>query len=116
MRPKDVDIGKNISFFITSAVANPKKRIGRLPCVDFPIVRTTLEFHLITDKDHLAFANGGVPITEPYSELGRKTTHYKLENVVCPSYLICVAVGEFEYVEDETINGVPISYIAPKGL
>ncbi|TPX31166.1 hypothetical protein SmJEL517_g05418 [Synchytrium microbalum] len=87
-----------------------------LPCVDFPIVRTTLCFHLTTDMTHSAFANGKVADQiDENPEARRKTTHYTLDNVACPSYLICVAVGEFEFVQDEVVNGCPIAYIAPKG-
>ncbi|KAI9327714.1 hypothetical protein DFJ73DRAFT_132331 [Zopfochytrium polystomum] len=83
-----------------------------LPCVDFPTVRTSLEFHLTHDAGLVAVANGAeVGVVENAD--GTKTTSYKLDHR-CPSYLLCLAVGEFVTAEDETVDGMPIRYLATK--
>jgi aminopeptidase N len=84
-----------------------------LPCVDFPQVRQSLEFLLTSEESHTLVANG--VLQSEVTKNGRKTAHWKLD-FACPSYLACIAAGEFELYPDETVEGVPIAYIACKGV
>lgn len=43
-----------------------------------------------------------------------KVSRWKLD-YRCPSYLICIAVGDFERVNDGSVDGVEIAYFAPRG-
>ncbi|KAJ1556396.1 hypothetical protein HK405_011229 [Cladochytrium tenue] len=83
-----------------------------LPCVDYPAVRTTLEFRITADASLTAIANGAQLGVEINAD-GTKTTTYKLEHK-CPSYLLCWAVVDFLEVIDESVEGMPIRYYAPK--
>ncbi|KAL7751933.1 hypothetical protein RI367_002455 [Sorochytrium milnesiophthora] len=92
-----------------------------LPCVDFPTVRTTLAFHITAPQHMVAVANGrlvGEDSADNNTDGGWKTTHYALD-YPCPSYLLCLAVGEFEQVDDGTARGahgdIPLRYLAVKG-
>ncbi|KAJ3103855.1 hypothetical protein HDU97_009774 [Phlyctochytrium planicorne] len=85
-----------------------------LPCVDFPAVRTTLEFHLTADKNFTALANGAETGVKDNGD-GTKTTSYHLSSL-CPSYLICLAVGDFIEAVDEPVGDMPIKYYAPRNF
>ncbi|KAL2917678.1 hypothetical protein HK105_202551 [Polyrhizophydium stewartii] len=84
-----------------------------LPVVDFPAVRTTLSFEITAPQQFQAVANGAL-VGETVNAQGLKTTKYKLDTP-CPSYLICLAVGDFVSIDDEPVDGMPIKYLAPKG-
>jgi hypothetical protein len=63
-------------------------------------MRTTLAFDLTAPAHMVALANGAF-VGEKVSQDGTmKTTSWKLDSHVCPSYLICIAVGDFEQVGD----------------
>ncbi|KAI9326340.1 hypothetical protein DFJ73DRAFT_171736 [Zopfochytrium polystomum] len=83
-----------------------------LPCVDFPAVRTSLEFYLTHDAQLTALANGTLFAVKPNPN-GTKTTCYRLDRL-CPSYLICFAIGDFVQYNDQPVDGMPISYFATK--
>lgn len=69
-----------------------------LPCLDSPNVRTKLDFHLRAESRFTILANGHL-VGERVHEDGTKTAHWHLEQL-CPSYLICFAVGDFVAYDD----------------
>jgi aminopeptidase N len=69
-----------------------------LPCVDLPNVRTPLDFHLRAESRFTILANG-LLVEETDHGDGTKTAHWKLEQL-CPSYLICIAIGELTRADD----------------
>ena len=83
-----------------------------LPCVDLPNVRTTLDFQLRADEALTILANGAL-IDERSNGDGTKTAHWRLDQP-CPSYLICVSIGDFIVADDgEFENGdhsIPVAY------
>jgi aminopeptidase N len=79
-----------------------------LPCIDLPNVRTTLDYHITADASLTILANGSL-VDETATTDGRKTAHWTLKER-CPSYLCCVAVGEFTRADDRAVEGVSISY------
>eukprot|EP01103_Thecamoeba_quadrilineata_P014938 TRINITY_DN4575_c0_g1_i1.p1 TRINITY_DN4575_c0_g1~~TRINITY_DN4575_c0_g1_i1.p1 ORF type:complete len:885 (-),score=193.57 TRINITY_DN4575_c0_g1_i1:87-2741(-) len=82
-----------------------------LPCVDNPAVRTTLRIQFEAPASLTALANGALE-SETLVEDGKyKRTIWSLSQR-CPSYLICIAVGDFVRVDDGEVNGVPFSYFA----
>jgi len=64
-----------------------------LPCVDLPSVRTALDFFITAPSDKTILANGLLVDENVAGDL--KTAHWRLDNAVCPSYLLCIAVGNF---------------------
>lgn len=81
------------------------------PCVDFPTVRSKMDFHL-TASDHLTILANGALISEKLKD-GLKTAHWQLD-YPCPSYLACFAIGDFSVFEDKSLDGMPIAYYADK--
>lgn len=66
----------------------------------------------------MALANGALLKQETNGNM--ETFYWKLDKP-CPSYLICLAVGEFDVVKDSPgqildSSTIPIQYYAPKGL
>jgi aminopeptidase N len=87
-----------------------------LPCIDLPNVRTTLDFHLRADSRFTILANGFL-IEENDNGDGTKTAHWKLEQP-CPSYLICIAIGDFVRADDGAFDAgqksVPLAYFCSR--
>ena len=81
------------------------------PCVDFPTVRSRMEYHLTAPESFTILANGAL-VDERVKD-GMKTAHWRLD-YPCPSYLACFAVGEFSEFVDEPLEGMPIAYFADK--
>ena len=92
-----------------------------LPCLDLPNVRTALDFHLRADQRYTILANGTLVGEDNHGD-GTKTAHWRLEEL-CPSYLICFAVGDFvraddgEFVQDGEAGraahpAVPLAYFS----
>ncbi|ORZ35026.1 hypothetical protein BCR44DRAFT_1434945 [Catenaria anguillulae PL171] len=88
-----------------------------LATIDEPTVRPKLTFHLTAPAHMEALANGNLVSTTASADGARKTTVWHLD-YPCPSYLLCLAVGEFNSVEDAAaqIGGrtVPIKYFGTK--
>ena len=84
-----------------------------LPCIDHPNVRTTVDFHLRGDSQWTYLANGA-HVGEEQHEDGSKTVHWKLEQP-CPSYLLCIAVGDLVRAEAGDFEGRPVAYFATAG-
>lgn len=83
-----------------------------IPCVDHPSARPTWDLHLQTD-DHLEIQAGGILVGEERHGDGSKTVHWKLEHP-CPSYLLCVTMGEFSVHDDGEFGGRTLKYFADK--
>jgi aminopeptidase N len=83
-----------------------------LACVDYPVVRPTVDFHITAAEGMTIVANGKEMNKE--TKDGKVTSHWHLP-YPCPSYLTCFAVGDFILVKDREVNGIPIAYLTPKG-
>ncbi len=87
-----------------------------LPCVDLPNVRTTLAFHLRAAERFTILANG-YWVDEVVHGDGTKTAHWRLDQR-CPSYLICIAIGDFTRADDGVFQDggreIPLAYFASR--
>ena len=87
-----------------------------LPCIDEPSVRTALDFHLRTESRFTILANGYL-VDEIEHEDGTKTAHWRLEHL-CPSYLICFALGDFVCADDGVYGDggqrIPLAYFSTR--
>ncbi|MFT5681683.1 MAG: aminopeptidase N [Myxococcota bacterium] len=79
-----------------------------LPCVDHPSARTTLDVAIRAPTGMEILATGALTATEAHHD-GTTTARWH-SAARCPSYLICLAVGEFVRFDDGDFNGAPISY------
>ncbi|MCP4869028.1 MAG: hypothetical protein GY898_09965 [Proteobacteria bacterium] len=79
-----------------------------LPCIDHPTVRTPLDFHLRAGQEYTVLANG-LRVGEEMHDDGTKTVHWKLKQP-CPSYLVCLAVGDFVRASGGALGDVEIAF------
>lgn len=82
-----------------------------LPVVDYPTVRTTIDWRLTADKSYTILANGLLQ-SETDNGDGTKTAHWNLD-FPCPSYLACIALGDLVRYDDESVGDIQCSYFAP---
>ncbi len=83
------------------------------PCYDYPNDRMTFETHLTVPAGMTAVSNGRLVETRQNRSAGTTTFHYRQETPVV-SYLVSVAIGEFEKYQDE-YEGIPLEYFVPEG-
>jgi len=102
----------NFPFFAVTDNETERARYW-FPCVDFPTVRSRMEYFLTANENLTILANGALISEE--SKKGKKTSHWKLD-YPCPSYLACFAIGEFSVYEDKPLRDIPIAYFADKSF
>jgi aminopeptidase N len=83
-----------------------------LACIDFPILKTTIDWYITADENLTILANGSL-VTETRHGDGSKTAFWSLKQL-CPSYLACFAVGDFIEERHGNIGGVEIASFATK--
>ncbi len=84
-----------------------------LPTIDLPSVRCALDFHLTAESRFTILANGALQ-SETDNGDGTKTAHWRLEQR-CPSYLTCIAIGDFVRHDDGEFGGRPVAaFTSPK--
>lgn len=81
------------------------------PCHDKPHVKQTTELRVKVPAGWFALSNG--ELISPETEQREGLFHWKMTEPH-PSYLFTLAAGELARIEDEPVNGVPISYFVPK--
>ncbi|MCO4769121.1 MAG: HEAT repeat domain-containing protein [Deltaproteobacteria bacterium] len=82
-----------------------------LPCLDHLSVRTPLD---IAIRAHSGFTilGPGLQVGEEAHDDGTKTVRWRLEQP-CPSYLLCIAVGDFVRADGGEVDGREIAFFAP---
>jgi len=83
-----------------------------LPCVDYPEVRPTLDFHLRAESRFTILANGLLQSEKDNGD-GTKTAHWKLEQR-CPSYLTNFAICDFVEADDGAHGEIACKYYTSK--
>ena len=81
------------------------------PCFDYPGQLATSEIKVRVPKQYIAVSNGELLETEADGD--EKIYHWKLDQVH-PSYLMTLAIGEFEVIKNEW-KGKPVRYYFEKG-
>src|SRR3984893_11395206 len=82
------------------------------PSFDEPAYKATFDVTLIAEKAHTAISNGKVASDIPGQGNGKHTVHFATTPKMS-SYLVALAVGNFDYVEGSA-DGIPIRiYTAP---
>ena len=84
------------------------------PCYDYPNDRATSEMIVTMREKYRSVSNGALVKTE--TKDGWRTDHWKMD-FPHVAYLVSLAVGEFDVVEEGTggAAGLPIRYFVPKG-
>ena len=83
------------------------------PCYDYPNDRTTWEMFLTVPAGFTALGNGRLMETREIPGGAKRTFHWSQE-IPASSYLVSVAIGEFEVLREE-YDGIPVEYYVPKG-
>ena len=84
-----------------------------VPCIDHSNVRTSWDIFITHHKDHTAVSAGEL-VEQITVDDNTLRSHWKQEKL-CPVYLLCVIVGEYERVDFEPLRDIPIAGFAPKG-
>ncbi|MCZ6670619.1 MAG: M1 family metallopeptidase, partial [Acidobacteria bacterium] len=83
------------------------------PCYDYPNDRVTFESIFTVPDRMTAVGNGALQETTVDSLRGTRTFHYR-QAIPAVTYLISVAIGEFDVVRDE-YESIPVEYFVPRG-
>ncbi|MGD1942615.1 MAG: M1 family aminopeptidase [Leptolyngbyaceae cyanobacterium] len=81
------------------------------PCFDYPGQLATSEIRVRVPQPYQAISNG--ELVETKEEDNSKIFHW-VQKEVHPSYLMTLAVGDFDEIRDEW-DGIPVTYYAQKG-
>lgn len=82
------------------------------PCWDEPALKATFRVSLSIPQQLSALSN--MPVTEQKEE-GERTLYRFEETPIMSTYLLAFIVGEFDYVEDRTKEGVLVRVYTPPG-
>ncbi|XP_047972528.1 aminopeptidase M1 [Salvia hispanica] len=82
------------------------------PCWDEPACKATFKITLEVPSELVALSN--MPIAEEKQNGNLKTVHYQ-ESPIMSTYLVAVVVGLFDYVEDNTPDGINVKVYSQVG-
>lgn len=91
-------------YAITQFEATDARRA--FPCFDEPAYKATFDITVVTDQGLAAISNGKVISDTPGQGLGKHTVRFAMTPKMS-SYLVALAVGEFDHIEGEA-DGIPI--------
>lgn len=83
------------------------------PTIDKPNERCTQEMYVTVQDDYQTLSNGTLVSSTPAGN-GMRTDYWKMDLPHAP-YLFALIVGEFDVVQDEKWNGIPVNYYMEKG-
>ncbi|MSQ41860.1 MAG: hypothetical protein EXR65_02340 [Dehalococcoidia bacterium] len=81
------------------------------PCFDFPGAKQTTELIATVPAGWFALSNGRLAAVRKGA---RRSTYHWVQDRPHPAYLVTLAAGEMDSVEDDA-DGVPVQYYGPKG-
>jgi aminopeptidase N len=84
------------------------------PTIDKPNERTTQEMYVTVQDKYKTLSNGTLVSSTP-TDNGLRTDYWKMDLPHAP-YLFALIVGEFDVVEDEPWNGIPVNYYMEDGF
>lgn len=83
------------------------------PCWDEPAIKATFDITLVVPKDRVALSNMPV-IEQSESECGLRVLKFD-RTPIMSTYLVAVVVGEFDFVEGKSKDGVLVRVYTPIG-
>src|SRR5712672_1918423 len=91
-------------YAVTQFEATDARRA--FPSFDEPAYKATFDITVVADRKHVVLSNAKVLIDKPGPAEGKHTVKFAT-SAKMSSYLVAIAVGEFEAVEGES-DGIPI--------
>jgi len=85
------------------------------PCWDEPAVKATFDITLIVPKDRVALCNMPVVADTPYEQDANLHVVKFDRTPIMSTYLVAFVVGEFDYVEETSTDGVLVRVYTPLG-
>lgn len=82
------------------------------PCWDEPAIKATFDISLQVPADRVALSN--MPVKEETVNGSKKVVHFDTTPIMS-TYLVAVVVGEYDYVEKESRDGVLVRVYTPVG-
>ncbi|KAH1002212.1 hypothetical protein HUJ04_008323 [Dendroctonus ponderosae] len=102
--------GQDAYAFVTQFEATDARKC--FPCWDEPALKATFDISLVVPKDRVALSNMPIKSEEPKGQLVK----YTFETTpIMSTYLVAVVIGEYDYVEDRSSDGVLVRVYTPKG-
>lgn len=83
------------------------------PCWDEPAIKATYDIRLVVPQDRVALSNMPVK-TERIGDDGWRTLDFDTTPLMS-TYLVAVVVGEYDYVEDRSKDGILVRVYTPVG-
>lgn len=84
------------------------------PCWDEPALKATFEVTMLAQKDRIVLSNMDVDCEEQHEDGERKIVHFK-KTPIMSTYLLAFVVGEYDYIEDVTTDGILVRVYTPIG-
>ena len=100
--------GKDRNYAVTQMEATDARRA--FPCFDEPAMKATFDISVVTDLGSTAISNGKIISDTPGPGSGKHTLRFSTTPKMS-SYLVAVAIGDFNCLEGEA-DGTPIRICA----
>uniref|UniRef100_A0AAR2KT23 Aminopeptidase n=1 Tax=Pygocentrus nattereri TaxID=42514 RepID=A0AAR2KT23_PYGNA len=85
------------------------------PCWDEPAIKATFDITLIVPKDRVALSNMNVIDRKPYPEDDSLVEVKFATTPIMSTYLVAIVIGEYDFVEGQTSDGVTVRVYTPVG-
>jgi len=84
------------------------------PCWDEPAIKATFDVTLVAPKDRVVLSNMDVDHDEEHECGDLKIVHFK-KTPIMSTYLLAFVVGEYDFIEDTTSDGILVRVYTPVG-
>lgn len=88
---------------------------GLFPCWDEPAIKATFDISLVVPKDRVALSNMNVIDRKPYPDDENLVEVKFARTPVMSTYLVAFVVGEYDFVETRSKDGVCVRVYTPVG-
>ncbi|XP_003222532.2 puromycin-sensitive aminopeptidase [Anolis carolinensis] len=85
------------------------------PCWDEPAIKATFDISLVVPKDRVALSNMNVTDRRPYPDDENLVEVKFARTPVMSTYLVAFVVGEYDFVETRSTDGVLVRVYTPVG-
>ena len=102
---------KNKTYYLATTQFEPADARRVFPCFDYPSAKATFDISILTEKNLEAISN--MPIIKRSTQ-NNKTLYKFATTPIMSTYLLYLAVGQFNYIEDN-LDNTKIRIVTTKG-